>query len=159
MLGAVLPLVGVFLGAALQYWLSRSSESRKQLEILQRQAYVDYLRAVAKVAHAQSPEAHGTAVTDAADAKARIAIYGSAPAVEALARFEESGPVLNNPRSVDCFLRLASVMRLKGHQPTKDALRLVLLGQDQGLPGKPLRPTEPRVAGECSGNRSPGALG
>ena len=75
-------------------------------------------------------EALGAALTDAADAKARIAVYGSASAVEALARFEESGPVLDNPQSVDCFLRLASVRRLKGHQPTKDALRFVLFGQD-----------------------------
>jgi hypothetical protein len=128
--GALLPLLGVLVGAALQYWFSRAAESKKQFEVLQRQSYVDYLRAVASAAHAQSPEAHRTAVTNAADAKARIAVYGSSSAVEALAEFEESGPILDNPRSIEYFLRLASAMRPKGDQPKIDALRLVLVGRN-----------------------------
>ena len=139
MFGALLPLLGVLVGAALQYWFSRIAESKKQFEALQRQAYVDYLRAVANAVHAPSPEAHRTAVVGAADAKARIAVYGSSGTVEALARFEESGPVLDNPRSVDCFLRLAAVMRPKGDQPRIDALRLVLVGHDHELPNRPLQ--------------------
>jgi hypothetical protein len=52
---AVLPLLGVVIGATLQYWTSRSAEARKQLQLLRSQSYVDYLRAVTKAAHAISP--------------------------------------------------------------------------------------------------------
>jgi len=69
---AVLPLLGVAVGALLQHWLSRSAETRKQLAVLRSQAHVDYLRAVAKAAHASSQDARRAAVTDAADAKVRI---------------------------------------------------------------------------------------
>ena len=132
-IGALLPLLGVLVGAALQYWFSRTAESRKQIETLQRQSYADYLRAVAKVAHAQSAEARRTAVADAADAKARIAVYGSAAVVEALAKLEEAGPILDNPPSVDCFLKLALAMRSEGDRPSIDALRMVLVGGDRRL--------------------------
>lgn len=75
---ALLSLVGVVVGATMQYWLSRSAESRKQLQLLQSQCYVDYLKAVTKSAHAQSDNAVRLANAEVADAKARIAVYGRA---------------------------------------------------------------------------------
>jgi len=75
----LLPLVGVVVGATLQYWLSRSAESRK--------SYVDYLRAVTKAAHATSPYSARLAQAEAADAKARLAVYGTSAVIAALARF------------------------------------------------------------------------
>lgn len=44
---AILPLLGVLLGAALQFWVSRASDQQKHTEDLRSQAYADYLRAVA----------------------------------------------------------------------------------------------------------------
>lgn len=38
---AVLPLLGVVLGVALQFWLSRASEEKKRVETLRAQAYAD----------------------------------------------------------------------------------------------------------------------
>ena len=105
---AVLPLIGVAVGAILQHWLSRSAEERKQLQLLRSQAHVDYLRAVARAAHAHSSDAQRAAKADAADAKARIAVYATADVVQALARFEAAGPTLTNPRSNQCFLALVS---------------------------------------------------
>ncbi len=55
-LTALLPLLGVTIGATLQYWFSRSTEATKQLQALRNQAYVDYLRAVAQSAHSTSPD-------------------------------------------------------------------------------------------------------
>jgi hypothetical protein len=49
----------------------------------------------------------------AADAKARIAVYGSAPVVHALAAFEKAGPTLDNPPSTACFLNVVSAMRMQ----------------------------------------------
>jgi hypothetical protein len=125
---AVLPLVGVAVGALLQHWLSRSAETRKQLALLRSQAHVDYLRAVAKAAHASSQDARRVAVTDAADAKARIAVYGSTAVVHALARFEEAGPALDNARSTECFLCLVAAMRKTAGEVSPRDLELVLIG-------------------------------
>ena len=118
MIGALLPLLGVLVGAALQYWFSRTAESRKQIETLQRQSYADYLRAVAKVAHAQSAEARRTAVAGAADAKARIAVYGSAAVVEALAKLDEAGPILDNP-PIGGLLLETGCCNVIGRRPTR----------------------------------------
>ncbi len=125
---AVLPLLGVVIGATMQYWLSRSAESRKQLQLLQSQSYVDYLRAVTKAAHAKSPDAVRLANAEAADAKARLAVYGTSGVIAALARFEEAGAVLDNPRTRAAFVALVGEMRQKQGAKAGD-LSLVLFRQ------------------------------
>jgi hypothetical protein len=113
---ALLPLIGVvvgaLVGAVMQYWLSRSVESRKQLQLLQSQCYVDYLKAVTKSAHAQTENAVRLANAEVADAKARIAVYGTPEVVAALARFEETEAVLDNPSANAAFVSLVGAMRL-----------------------------------------------
>jgi len=126
---AVLPLLGVVIGATMQYWLSRSAESRKQLQLLQSQSYVDYLQAVTKAAHAGSQDAARLAVADAADAKARLAVYGTSGVIAALARFEEAGAVLDNPRTKAAFVALVGAMRQKRGAAQANDLGLVLFGQ------------------------------
>src|SRR5258708_12448918 len=94
---AVLPLLGVVIGATMQYWLSRSAESRKQLQLLHSQSYVDYLRSVTRAAHASSPEGVRLAQAQAADAKARMAVYAPSGVIAAPARFQEPEPQLYIP--------------------------------------------------------------
>ena len=125
---AVLPLVGVVIGATLQYWISRAAESRKQLQLLRSQSYVDYLCAVTKAAHASVPDAGRLARTEAADAKARMAVYGTSRAIAALARFEEVGPVLNTPSAKGVSAGLVTAMR-EGDSPSQADLELVLFGK------------------------------
>ncbi len=122
------PLLGVVIGATIQYWTSRAAESRKQHQLLRSQCYVDYLRAVTKAAHALSPDSGRLARAEAADAKARIAVYGTSQAIAALARFEEIGPVLDNPRSKGVFAALVTAMR-DGDSPPQTDLELVLFGK------------------------------
>lgn len=139
---AVLPLLGVVVGAVLQYWLSRNAENRKQLHALRREAYVDFLRAVTKVARAKDPESSWDARTAVADAKARIAVYGDARVVVALARFEQEGAFLVEEGAMSAFVALASAMR--EHEPATGAdLRLILLGptDEKALPNSPLQRT------------------
>jgi hypothetical protein len=126
---AVLPLLGVVIGATMQYWLSRSAESRKQLQLLQSQSYVDYLRAVTKSAHAKSPDAVMSANAEAADAKARLAVYGATGVIAALARFEEAGAVIDNPRTRAAFVALVAAMRQRHGAAKADDLSLVLFRQ------------------------------
>ena len=109
--GAVLPVAGVVVGATLQYALSRRTEARKQRQMLRDQAYVDYLRAVADAAHIRSDEDARNAFAAAANAKARIAVYGEPHVIQALAEFEVSGAQLagaeGRRRFVDLVLRNA----------------------------------------------------
>lgn len=121
---ALLPLIGLVVGAVLQFWFSRAAESRKQLQLLQSQSYVDYLKAVTKAAHAKSPDAIRSAQADAADAKARLAVYAPTNVIAALARFEETGAVLDNPQAYAAFVALVGAMR-QGKARSED-LKLVL---------------------------------
>ena len=125
----VLPLVGVVIGAAMQYWFSRSAEVRKQIELLQSQSYVDFLRALTKSAYANSAEAIRSALADAADAKARLAVYGTSDVIVALARFEEAGAVLDNPQTKAAFVTLVAAMRQKRGAANATDLELVLFGK------------------------------
>jgi hypothetical protein len=125
---AFFPLVGVVLGALLQFWLSRAAEREKHGDTLRTQAYADYLRAVAAAAHLRTEQDLRGAFRDAADAKARIAVYGSAPVIKALARFEEAGAVLTGDRSSRAFVELVSSMRPGSSALPDRDLEIVLLG-------------------------------
>ena len=125
---AVLPLFGVVIGATLQYWTSRAAESRKQLQLLRSQSHLDYLRAATKAVHATSPDAGCVARAEAADAKARMAVYGTSRAITALARFEEVGPVLDTPSAKGVFTLLVTAMKDED-SPSKVDLELVLFGK------------------------------
>lgn len=127
----VLPLVGVVLGAALQFWLSRATAREHRAETLRSQAYADYLRAVAAAGHLRSDEDLRDALRDAADAKARIAVYGTAEVIEALSRFEEAGAILSDGPGARAFVSLVSVMRPAGGDVPNHELELLLLGTAQ----------------------------
>lgn len=126
---AVLPLLGLVVGATLQYWFTQLSEVRKQRQLLQTQSYVDYLRAVTKSAHASSPEANRAANMEAADAKARLAVYGTSDVIAALARFEETGAVIDNPKAKGAFVTLIGAMRRR--RAHADDLSLVVFGRNK----------------------------
>src|SRR5713226_1408460 len=107
---ALLPLVGVVLGAGLQFLLSRAATREQHAVTLRFQAYADYLRAVAAAGHLRSDEDLRDAHRDAADAKARIAVYGSTEVIKALSRFEEAGAVLSDGPSGRAFVSIVSAM-------------------------------------------------
>jgi hypothetical protein len=115
LLTAFLPVIGILIGASLQYFLSKSSDRRKQLEILKNQAYVDYLRSVAQIAllGRSNSNKRDELLAALADAKARICVYGSAKVIEALASFERGGAVLDSHDSIEKFLTLCNEMRLQ----------------------------------------------
>lgn len=142
---ASLPIVGVAVGAILQYVFSRNAEDRKHLLVLRREAYADYLRAVVAVGFAKDPESALQARAALAQTKARIAIYGIQSAVAALARFEETDCNLKHPGARAAFVSLATCMRESDPASPTD-LRLVLLGAEpaEALPNKPLQSGSPQ---------------
>ena len=99
------------LGAGVGAGLSHMRDRAKHNEELRSKAYADYLRAVAAAAHLRSDEDERDAFRDAADAKARIAVYGSADVIRNLARFEEAGGALRNERSTAAFVSMVAAMR------------------------------------------------
>jgi hypothetical protein len=127
----ILPLLGVILGAALQYWLSRAADREAKTESARSNAYADYLRAVAAAAHLRSDEDLRDALRDAADAKARIAVYGSPTVIGALARLEEVGTDLTRQPSAAAFVALVAAMRSSASTVEDRNLWLVLLGRDR----------------------------
>ena len=140
---AILPLIGVVLGAGLQFLLTRASSREQHTETLRSQAYADYLRAVAATGHLRSDEDLRDAHRDAADAKARIAVYGTVDVIRALARFEESGAVLSDGPASRAFVSFVSSMRPNSDDVSDHELELPLLGAP---PDKALHPTSDRKA-------------
>jgi len=133
---ALLPLGGVLLGASVQYFFSRSAESQKQYRLLRSAAYSDYLRAVAKLActAAKDRTKQMEGFAEAADAKARIAIYGAAGVINKLAAFEKVGATINSEVAIKTFLELCEEMRKESPGAGKVAdseVRWVLFGPAQ----------------------------
>lgn len=105
---AALALLGVMIGAGLQYASGRSLEGRRQLTLQKSSAYVDFFKAIAHIAkHGPS----GGLLASAAEAKVRICIYGSPEVVRILRDFEASGPALVSPKSQAIISKLLKEMR------------------------------------------------
>ena len=137
-LTAILPVIGVIIGASLQYYFSKSGERRKQLEGVRSQAYVDYLRSVAQIAQLSKGgdlQKRNEMLAALADAKTRICVYGAASVIKALAAFEKDGAVLNSPDSMERFLSLCREMRQqsleKAGAVADNDLSLIMFGPEK----------------------------
>lgn len=105
---AILPLIGVLVGAGLQYLFAKALEQRRQATLLRMQAYVDYFKAFALVAQQGRSEDRLAMV---ADAKVRVCIYGSSSVIRELADFERAGALASSPNGVAIIVRLLRTMR------------------------------------------------
>ncbi|HVC59445.1 MAG TPA: hypothetical protein VND19_03640 [Acetobacteraceae bacterium] len=104
---AALSLIGVLIGAALQYAFGQRLEARKQLGVQRAQACIDFFRAVSALAQGRSKEQ----LALAADAKARICVYGSVAVVQRLGDFERAGAIVANSGSQAALIQLMQAMR------------------------------------------------
>lgn len=104
---AALPLLGVLIGAALQYGFGQRLEGRKLLVAQKALAYSDFIRATA--ASGRSRDADKLALI--ADAKTRICIYGSFEVVQNLSDFDKSGAIARQREGQDALAALFSAMR------------------------------------------------
>ena len=111
---ALIGIVGVLVGAIIQYSLTKRAEQTKHLRELRTSAYVDFIRAVAGIATSGK---HNDAARQLeytillADAKARIAIYGDTRVVAAAAQFFRGTSALHTPEEMDAFLKIVAAMR------------------------------------------------
>jgi hypothetical protein len=124
-LTSVLPVLGVLLGAGLQYYFSRASDTRKQLETLRTTAYIDFIRSVSALATYQrlnNPAMAGEAELLMTDAKTRIAVYGSNAVVNAIAAFWRGGAVLDTPERMRAFTGILQKIRTECLPPAQAVL-------------------------------------
>ena len=132
---AMFSFLGIVIGASLQYLFTRYLENQRHYRKLRTQAYTDYLRGVSEHAHLvvqrQGHEAREI-FSRTADAKARICLYGSTAAIQALSSFENLGATMNTDKERTAFASMVLLMRNdSGSQPgTKiEEVETVLLGR------------------------------
>lgn len=125
---SLLPLLGVIIGAMLQFLLSKASERNKRIESLRAEAYADYLRAIAASAHSQSDSDRLAAIRSAADAKTRIVVYGTGSVVRAIAKFERAGATTANKEGVWALTEIVSVMRDSAPDVSPRDIEVLLVG-------------------------------
>lgn len=111
------PVVGIVVGAALQYYVSRAFEERKMRRHLRTQTYADFLRGCAGLAIAQA-DGDVTRMKEyrilLTDAKARITIYGSKKVILATAEFYRAGGRLDTREQMELYLSICEEMRKEG---------------------------------------------
>jgi hypothetical protein len=111
---ASISLLGVVVGALLQFVFSRRATDWSRLQEKRVQAYVDFLTAVARLARAQRGNKKGEAYDSRAlltDAKVRIAVYAHSKVIPALAEFQKTDPMLMSPIASGAFMKLIEIMR------------------------------------------------
>lgn len=109
----ILPsLFGIIIGAALQWVITRKLELNREHRKLQSEAYYDFLKGVAGSAMQQNEEKLIEHYMLVANAKSRIALYGSEQAVKALANFcHNTDQCLGNPDTQKEYANLCLYMR------------------------------------------------
>ena len=102
----IIGVLGVVIGALLQGFYNRKNQVAHNLSELQNKAYSDFLNSVSKIAVAQRKDQR-TVVTEElsnlADAKSRICVYGHASVVHHLADFLRAGGTLQTEQEILSF--------------------------------------------------------
>ena len=125
LLPAITALVGITIGAILQFVLSRAAEKRKSFDKLQTDAYVDFIKGFAGVAMAQrfaDKAGEFAASSLMADAKVRIGIYGDSMIANKVGAFFEKYGDLSKKEDSVAFVDLMNDVRanVKGKATAED---------------------------------------
>lgn len=114
LIAAAFSFLGVFIGALLQYWLTRHLDRQKHHQELRTQAYTDYLKCVSEHANLRNPResAEGRDLGfRTADAKCRICLYGAPVVVSAFSTFERLGATMSTKEQRAAFTQMVLEMR------------------------------------------------
>jgi hypothetical protein len=110
----ILPLIGVIIGALLQFIFSKNKDNRQLKRSLETQAYTDYLKAIVGLSMAQqfNDESEKRKYLSAlTESKSRIAIYGSKAVIQSLSQFERAGAQVKTEEQKLLFIRIGQTMR------------------------------------------------
>jgi hypothetical protein len=136
-IAAGMAMLGVMIGATLQYFYGKRAEATKSLQAQKNQAYVDFVKSVAGITIAQrhqnrEKELEFTILL--ADARARIAVYGNKEVIKVIADFFREHGTLQSPKAMSSFVEVAQKMRGqavdKGESVTDKELSQLLFSTD-----------------------------
>ncbi|MBJ7313454.1 hypothetical protein ACFOLJ_17975 [Rugamonas sp. CCM 8940] len=131
---AIFSLIGLVVGAVLQFFFTRHLDSKKHQRELRSKAYSDYLLCVSELANLghQKNTLEGRQLgAKTADAKSRISLYAGPVVISAFAAFERLGATMNTDEQCDSFIDMVAAMRqdsLGGSSVTNADLQAVVLG-------------------------------
>lgn len=131
---AIFSLVGLVIGAVLQFLFSRHLDNKKHQRDLRAKAYADYLQCVsehANLGHQRSSAEGRQLGAKTADSKCRISLYGAPAVISAFANFERLGAAVNTSEQCSAFTNMVTAMRQDaiGNSSVVQAdLEAVLLG-------------------------------
>lgn len=134
MTNAILSLIGLVLGAVLQFLFTRHLDNKKHHRDVRAKAYADYLQCVSEHANLshQRQSAEGRQLgAKTADAKCRISIYGAPAVITAFAKFERMGATMNTEEQCRAFADMVVAMRqdtLGGSLIDHTDIETILLG-------------------------------
>jgi len=110
----IIGIVGIVVGALLKGFFNRKNQKANNLSELQNKAYSDFLNAASKIAVAQRNNQRSV-VTDElsnlADAKSRICVYGDSNVVNHLAIFLRLGGTLQTEQEILSYTHLCLEIR------------------------------------------------
>jgi len=111
---AIFSLIGLVVGAVLQFFFTRHLDSKKHQRELRSKAYSDYLQCVsehANMGHLKNTSEARQLGAKTADAKARISLYAGPGVIVAFAAFERLGATMNTDEQCDSFIEMVAAMR------------------------------------------------
>lgn len=110
----VIGLLGVCIGAYLQAHFAKKNYGFKNLSEFQNKAYADFLKSASGIAVAQRAgdrDKVTSELSNLADAKARICVYGHSAVIRELAVFMRSGGTLQTESEILSFTKLCITIR------------------------------------------------
>ena len=107
---AVIASLTTLLMAFINYRLSRSSNRTAKKTEVRAQSYIDFIKSISELAHANASE-RKHAIVRLSDAKARIAVYGDSAVVRQLAIFDRTHNQLNSDDAYVSFMKIVVEMR------------------------------------------------
>ena len=131
---AVVSLIGLVVGAVLQFLFTRYLDNKKHQRDLRAKAYADYLQCVsehANLGHQKGSTEGRQLGAKTADAKCRISLYGAPSVISAFAAFERLGAAMNTQEQCGAFTEMVAAMRedtLGSSSVAQADLEAVLLG-------------------------------
>ena len=131
---AVFSLVGLVVGAILQFLFTQHLENKKHQRNLRAKAYADYLQCVSEHANLglQQNSTEGRQLgAKTADAKCRISLYGAPAVIAAFAKSERLSATMNTNEQCSAFTDMVVAMRqdtLGNSSVAQADLETVLLG-------------------------------
>lgn len=131
---AISSLLGVFVGALLQFYFSRKKEYEANLFQLESQAYIDFVKVAAELKTAQAendPVKINICISSLTEAKIRILFFGEPEIISKLANFYRAGGVVDKAETGGLFLEFCKAVmeRLsESKKIPKDTIECLILG-------------------------------